>query len=172
MTYDNIPRKGQLKLKQKSIGSKQQASRQSTESRTAKNREIRNLTGRILVTKTNVQGLNTLFLEEAAPGDLLALVNPQSLISEERVITKILTNRVLTIDQPLSSDFVSTVEASVVKQKGVSLEEQLNERNTQVAYREKKGLSYKVVVEQKTGRLTNDQLLETRIKRVHDKYAP
>ena len=71
------------------------------------------LTGRIIVSGVAVQGVNTMFKEEVKIGDTIIIQNPQSHQREERFVVSIASNRALVLNEILSSDFVSTIEASI-----------------------------------------------------------
>jgi hypothetical protein len=72
-------------------------------------------TGRVVVSGTTIQGLETKFKEEIEIGDTIIILNPQTHKLEERVVTVVMTNRSLMISEKLSSDFVSTVTMDVRK---------------------------------------------------------
>jgi len=72
-------------------------------------------TGRVVVSGTILQGLDTKFKEEIEIGDSVIIMNPQTHAIEERKVTAVMTNRSLNIAEKLSSDFVSTVTLEVRK---------------------------------------------------------
>ena len=72
-------------------------------------------TGRVVVSGTTIQGLESKFKEEVEIGDTLIITNPQTHQVEERKVMVVMTNRSLVISEKLSSDFVSTVTMEVRK---------------------------------------------------------
>ena len=72
-------------------------------------------TGRVVVSGTTIQGLDSKFKEEVEIGDTLIITNPQTHQVEERKVMVVMTNRSLVISEKLSSDFVSTVTMEVRK---------------------------------------------------------
>ena len=153
--------------------------------------------GRILASGTSITGLNTFFKEEMSMGDVLVIANPQTHLREERVVTEILSNRNIFVHAKFSADFVSTVEAQVRREgrKLRTLAEseisadlpereklikefikrkiaQKTSETSNLAVQEKTGnFGYKTRVEQVKGKVTKEQELDFRAKRVHDKYC-
>jgi hypothetical protein len=153
--------------------------------------------GRILASGTSVTGFNTFFKEEISIGDVIVIVNPQSHLREERTVTEILSNRQISVHQKFSADFVSTVEARV-RREGARLREEAeaevgedttdreklvkelikqkiaqktSETSAVVVVQKTGNFGYKTKVEEVKGKLTKEQELDLRAKRVHDKYC-
>ena len=126
-SYDKVKR-GPLKLKGNKSSHPYRVQPQNVDIGNASTARVVELSGRLVATGTNIQGLNTLFKEEAEIGDVLIIRNPQTHKVDRRIITEVASNRSLTISEKLSADFVSTVEASVQKDSEVLRSEILKAR--------------------------------------------
>jgi hypothetical protein len=137
-------------------------------------------------------------MDQITIGESLLVRHPQTLQLEERIVTSILSNRSLTIHEPFSSDFVSTTEffvishsrrkeaeSSRVKQEPGDehderpeesvqgrLDKKLRDGGSIVTYQVKSGQwGYKSVAENIGKEVSKEDLLNMRIKKVHDKYC-
>lgn len=170
--------------------------------------ELKLCEGRVVANGMTLQGMETRFKEELDVGDVIILRHPQSLNMEERAVLNILSQRSLTVQQPFSSDFVSTTEFWVRKDSqmlprtrdsrsdSMKKEEFLDENPQESAlanaedilhqehqqklskeksiftYQEKVGsLHYKTVSVAVDKQLSQEELLDMRCKKVHDKYC-
>ena len=193
--YGNV-KKIPLKLKSQETNSKLKST--TAGKRKLDEISVQDIRGRVLASGTSVTGLNTFFKEDVLIGDVLVIVNPQTHVVEERVVTDILANRNLVVHAKFSSDFVSTVESRVRKE-GLKLREQAElesqsvvdtERekfmkefikkriaentaeSSAVVFTEKRGRhGYTTRVEEVKGKLSKEEELNLRAKRVHDKFC-
>jgi hypothetical protein len=119
-SYDRVKRKP-LKFKQSSHPYKQRSlvPTKPENSENSSSAPVVPLTGRLVASGTSIQGLNTVFKEEVDIGDILIVRNPQTHVLERRIVIAVNTNRLLSINERLSADFVSTVEASIQKESEV-----------------------------------------------------
>jgi hypothetical protein len=179
-------RKGALIFKgdSKAVGAKPKTFRPKVE---LPRNEFQRCQGRIVSNGTTVQGLETMFKDELEVGDFIVVRNPQSLIKEERIVKTIVSQRSLTIDRPFSTDFVSTTEFSVKREskttgQDVKAEEahaSLSSQETKptgsrnvLVYQEKRGpMGYRTVAEELDRDYTEEELLDMKCKKVHDKYC-
>lgn len=136
--------------------------------------DIQQCQGRIVSNGNTVQGLETLFKDEVEVGDIIIARNPQTGIKEERIVKNIVSQRSLTIDRPFSSDFVSTTEYSIKREsKNVhaTAEAAVGSKSVLV-YQKKTGLGgYRTVAENLDREFTEEELLDMKCKKVHDKYC-
>ena len=156
--------------------------------------------GRIVCSAVTVQGMETRFKEQLVVGDVIQIHHPQTLLSERRNVTGILSQRSLTVDFPFSSDFVSTIEYSIGKRHkdkqettGSSVKKE-EESGTLVeasrdypggsvhstgepdvervlTYREKVGMSYRTVAIKVDKDMSKEDLLDLQTKKSHDRYC-
>ena len=195
-SYERV-RKTQLKLKgDANVKVSSNIDQSSVSTCKPPSAKVVSLSGRVVVSGLTVQGLDTKFKEEIELGDTLIILNPQTHVEESRLVTAVLTNRSITIDQPLSSDFVSTVEAKVRKDSETiiqksdikrikkeddvddekilkeAFEEKLENQQTHFSYQERTGMwGYRTVTQLVDEQLTRSDLLDRRAKKVHDKYC-
>ncbi|EAN32577.1 hypothetical protein TpMuguga_02g00294 [Theileria parva strain Muguga] len=136
-------------------------------------------TGRIVSSSNTVQGFETKFVEEASVNDRIIIEHPLTHGTEERVITCILSNRTLSIDEPFSVDLITTIPYNIRKEDvqtdkdGVKVET-LRDKNktTTISVREKSGMwSYRNVTKTVKGNLTQEDRLDERVKLGRDKYC-
>jgi len=156
--------------------------------------------GRIVSFGTTVQGMETRFKDEIQIGDLVIIRHPQTLAIEERIVTSVMSQRSLSIHDPFSSDLVSTTEfsirkESIVVQKSESIKKEgteelfdepaenepnINDELTKRLSQAKSTLSYqdklgawnrKTVTVQLDAHYSQEELLDMRCKKVHDKYC-
>jgi hypothetical protein len=157
--------------------------------------DVRVCQGRIVSNGNTIQGLETVFSDEIQPGDSIIVRHPRTLLQEERMVTSIISQRSLNIDRPFSSDFVSTTGFSVRKEVkapssrtigGVLLKEEngtedirpthigektQNQRSVLV-YQERMGpTGSRTVIEKLDRHYTEEELLDMKCKKVHDKYC-
>ena len=170
--------------------------------------ELKLCEGRVVANGMTLHGMETRFKEELDVGDVILLRHPQTLHMEERGVLNIPSQRSLTLQQPFSSDFVSTTEFWVRKdsqmvqrtrdaqsdsmKKEESLDEnpqesalanaedilhqehqrKLSKEKSIFTYQEKVGsLNYKTVSVALDKQLSQEELLDMRCKKVHDKYC-
>jgi len=192
--------------KRKHIPGTSQSSEQSLRVRSTP--ELKLCEGRVVANGMTLQGMETRFKEELHVGDCIILRHPQSLHMEEQAVLNILSQRSLTLQQPFSSDFVSTTEFWVRKdsqmlqrtrdsQSNSMKQEEFVDENPQESalanaedilhqehqrklskeksiftYQEKVGsLHYKTVLVSVDKQLSQEELLNMRCKKVHDKYC-
>lgn len=156
--------------------------------------------GRIVSFGNTVQGMETRFKEQIEIGDDILIRHPQTLAVEGRIVTEIHSNRSLGIHIPFSTDLVSTTEFSVrkapVPQKSPreqqhvkeekdthgtiegqeSIEQKLHERialeKSTLTYKDKSGAwNHATVSHQLDQHYSQEELLDMRCKKVHDKYC-
>lgn len=152
--------------------------------------------GRIVSNGITIQGFETRFKDELDVGDTIIVRHPQSLEREERVVTAIISQRSLNVNRPFSCDFVSTTEFSVRKERivgkretdalkvedidedggvrlnGAGLDEKLTKQKSVLSYQQKAGpWGYKTVTENLDRHYSEEELLDMRCKKVHDKYC-
>ena len=139
--------------------------------------------GRIVSNGLTIQGLETLFKDELEVGDAIMIKHPQTSLREERRVVSIVSQRSLSVDRPFSSDFVSTTEFRIQKHRpaqsqvtglktemGVDLPD--NENTSTLTYQGKIGpWSRQTVTEMLDKHVTEEELLDMRCKKVHDKYC-
>ena len=128
--------------------------------------------GRIVSTQNTVQGFNTKFAEECQVGDYISLVNPLTHIEENKQIAFIVSNRCLTLDDPFSTDIITTTEYQL-KKGVVPIGERVPQKKKKYVYvREKSGIwSYKTVRKETNEELTAEEALNIRAKSGRDKYC-
>jgi hypothetical protein len=145
--------------------------------------------GRIVTFGTTVQGMETRFKDELGIGDLIEIRHPQTLALERRIVTGISSQRCLSVHEPFSTDLVSTTDFTILKDESVTgLKQELHEDQ---AEEEESSLSKKIASEKsvltfqdkagpwnrKTVTLeldrnySQEELLDMRCKKVHDKYC-
>ncbi|KJP89589.1 hypothetical protein AK88_00800 [Plasmodium fragile] len=141
-------------------------------------------TGRVTTEKNTVHGVRTEFMNEIKEGYDLILENPSTLRNERRTVTSVLSNKTLVVHEDFTSDISTTCTFYIVpggKSSGKSgahigveyakVFEQ-GPKQDQVEVREKTGLwSYKVVKKKVSGRLTNEDKLDMRVKSGRDKFC-
>jgi hypothetical protein len=153
--------------------------------------------GRIVSNGVTIQGFETRFKDEIEVGDIIIVRHPQSLEREERCVTAIISQRSLNVNRPFSCDFVSTTEFAVRKERpsmgtktadsikvedidedggvrmsGVNLAETLTKQKSVLSYQQKVGpWGYKTVTENLDRHYSEEELLDMRCKKVHDKYC-
>lgn len=150
--------------------------------------------GRIVSNGVTIQGFETRFKDEIEVGDIIIVRHPQTLEREERFVTAIISQRSLNVNRPFSCDFVSTTEFAVRKEKPlktadglkvedidedggfgmkeVNLEETLTKQKSVLSYQQKVGpWGYKTVTENLDRHYSEEELLDMRCKKVHDKYC-
>jgi hypothetical protein len=71
--------------------------------------------GRILANGYTIQGMETNFKDQVQVGDIISIRHPRNSQKEYRSVINILSQRSLNINQPFSSDFVSTTEFEIKK---------------------------------------------------------
>ncbi|SBT32189.1 conserved Plasmodium protein, unknown function [Plasmodium ovale wallikeri] len=161
-------------------------------------RNIVNGSGRVVTIKNTVQGFDTKFVDEIKVGDNIILTNPTSLQTENRIVTSILSNRTLLVQEEFSTDISTTCRYSIEKKEISNAENNGNEDDkeknsypngdiSQVQYakviqqkpkqdvvkiRQKVGLwSYKIIDKKIKGNLTNEEKLDERVKSGRDKFC-
>uniref|UniRef100_A0A3B0MPA9 Uncharacterized protein n=1 Tax=Theileria annulata TaxID=5874 RepID=A0A3B0MPA9_THEAN len=136
-------------------------------------------TGRIVSSSNTVQGFETKFVEEASVNDRIIIEHPLTHATEERIITCILSNRTLSIDEPFSVDLITTIPYNIRKEEvKVDMDGVKNDsfrdknKTTTISVREKSGMwSYKNVTKTIKGNLTQEERLNERVKLGRDKYC-
>lgn len=138
------------------------------------NEEFELCDGRIVSNDSTVQGMETKFMEVFKVGDEIAVNHPTSFDFEERVVTNVVSQRTLMIDSAFSTDLITT--CTYFRKKGeeeqIGPEEQKTVKKSLVL-RERSGFwSYKTTKHDVEGDLTNEDLLDMRIKRTgRDKFC-
>lgn len=121
-------------------------------------------------------------------GDTIIVLNPQTLVKEERKLTAILSDKSASLNEPFDNDLMSYTQfdfkkKTVEKDADESLEEKyvaklsslskkIKKEKTSLEYREKKGMwGYKTIKENLEGEKTREELLDLRSKKNRDKFC-
>lgn len=72
--------------------------------------------GRIVSSGCTIQGFETKFMDQCETGDVLMIKHPQTHQIEKKIISKIMTNRSMTVMDGFSSDLVSTTTFAIRKE--------------------------------------------------------
>ncbi|CRG98868.1 conserved Plasmodium protein, unknown function [Plasmodium relictum] len=185
-----------LKIKKKKINKKKKTLEEEKKNINNENENIKktninnetdiiNGTGRIVTIKNTIQGFETRFIEEVKIGYEIILKHPTSLQEEKRVVTSILSNKTLLINEEFSSDisttctyYINKIEKEEENKKNDNLNLQYAKiieqkpKHDVIKIRKKVGLwSYKIVDKKIKGNLTNEQKLDERVKSGRDKFC-
>lgn len=186
-----LVRRGPLIFK----GSKKKQALEAPEDKSTPKRkavEFKKGEGRIVTFGTTVQGMETRFKDEVGIGDLIEIRHPQTLALEGRIVTGISSQRCLSVHEPFSTDLVSTTDFTISKDESTSAVTGLKQELTDdQAEEEDSSLSRKIASEksiltfqEKAGpwnrktvtleldrNYSQEELLDMRCKKVHDKYC-
>ncbi|CRG93438.1 conserved Plasmodium protein, unknown function [Plasmodium gallinaceum] len=185
-----------LKVKKKKISKKKEILEEKKKNTSNENEHIKkknindemniiNGSGRIVTIKNTIQGFETRFINEVKVGYEIILKHPTSLQEEKRVVTSILSNKTLLINEEFSTDisttctyFIKKVESKQEKNEDDNINLQYAKiieqkpKNDVIKIRKKVGLwSYKIVDKKIKGNLTNEQKLDERVKSGRDKFC-
>ncbi|KEP65506.1 UNVERIFIED_CONTAM: hypothetical protein HHA_246570 [Hammondia hammondi] len=72
--------------------------------------------GRIVSSGSTIQGFETKFMDQCEAGDVLMIKHPLTHQVERRIISKIMTNRSMTVSDGFSTDLVSTTTFAIRKE--------------------------------------------------------
>lgn len=72
--------------------------------------------GRIVSSGSTIQGFETKFMDQCETGDVLMIKHPLTHQVERRIISKIMTNRSMTVSDGFSTDLVSTTTFAIRKE--------------------------------------------------------
>uniref|UniRef100_A0A0G4GGZ1 Uncharacterized protein n=1 Tax=Chromera velia CCMP2878 TaxID=1169474 RepID=A0A0G4GGZ1_9ALVE len=73
-------------------------------------------TGRIVITNDTIHGFETKFKGEVEIGDEVHVFHPKTLVVEKRIVTAVLSDRSLTVNEAFSSDIASTTNFHIKKE--------------------------------------------------------
>jgi len=143
-----------------------------------------------------MQGFNTQFKDQVKVGDCILVEHPTSLVTEDRMVVGIMSQRSLHVDQVFSSDFTTTInfeirkdsvtlERAALKAQKRSAEEatledmlekqlakRVKKQKTHFQVREKTGMwGYKNVDKTFKKEPTREELLDMRCKTRHDHWC-
>ncbi|PFH38297.1 hypothetical protein BESB_006380 [Besnoitia besnoiti] len=89
--------------------------------------------GRIVSSGDTIQGFETKFLDQCETGDVLMIKHPLTHQVEKRIISKVMTNRSMTVSDGFSTDLVSTTSFAIRKEGAI-----LRKKAEKAASRDKK----------------------------------
>ncbi|CAD51162.1 hypothetical protein PFAG_02105 [Plasmodium falciparum Santa Lucia] len=176
-----------LKIKKKKIDKKKVSKGKEKET---ENEETNIVTGsgRVITIKNTIQGFDTNFIEELKVGYEIILEHPTSLQTEKRIVTSILSNKTVLVNEEFTSDFSTTCKFYInkIEKDNKTIHENENDNNNLeyvkvienknkhdvIKIRQKVGLwSYKIVDKKIKGNMTNEQKLDERVKSGRDKFC-
>ncbi|GAW79693.1 hypothetical protein, conserved [Plasmodium gonderi] len=112
--YEHVQIKNSIKKKKKNNNNNNNNNNNDEEENVIKG------SGRVVTIKNTVQGFETKFVEEFKVGYEIILENPTSLQTERKLVTSILSNRTLLIEEEFSTDISTTCSyyIGIVKKDG------------------------------------------------------
>ncbi|SOV75645.1 conserved Plasmodium protein, unknown function [Plasmodium sp. gorilla clade G3] len=177
-----------LKIKKKKID-KKKVSNAKQKDIEKEEKNIVTGSGRIVTIKNTIQGFDTNFIEELKVGYEIILEHPTSLQTEKRIVTSILSNKTVLVNEEFTSDISTTCKFYInkIEKNNKTFQNNTNDNNNNLEYakvienknkhdvikiRQKVGLwSYKTVDKKIKGNMTNEQKLDERVKSGRDKFC-
>ncbi|SOV13574.1 conserved Plasmodium protein, unknown function [Plasmodium gaboni] len=178
-----------LKIKKKKIDKKKVSKEKEKDIENEEKNNIVTGSGRIVTIKNTIQGFETNFIEELKVGYEIILEHPTSLQTEKRIVTSILSNKTVLVNEEFTSDISTTCKFYInkIEKNNKTIQDNTNDNNNNLEYakvienknkhdvikiRQKVGLwSYKTVDKKIKGHMTNEQKLDERVKSGRDKFC-
>ncbi|SOV13751.1 conserved Plasmodium protein, unknown function [Plasmodium sp. gorilla clade G2] len=177
-----------LKIKKKKIDKKKVSKEKEKDIENEEKNNIVTGSGRIVTIKNTIQGFETNFIEELKVGYEIILEHPTSLQTEKRIVTSILSNKTVLVNEEFTSDISTTCKFYInkIEKNNKTIQDNTNDNNNLeyakvienknkhdvIKIRQKVGLwSYKTVDKKIKGNMTNEQKLDERVKSGRDKFC-
>ncbi|KYO00803.1 hypothetical protein PGSY75_0821200 [Plasmodium gaboni] len=177
-----------LKIKKKKIDKKKVSKEKEKNIENEEKNNIVTGSGRIVTIKNTIQGFETNFIEELKVGYEIILEHPTSLQTEKRIVTSILSNKTVLVNEEFTSDISTTCKFYInkIEKNNKTIQDNTNDNNNLeyakvienknkhdvIKIRQKVGLwSYKTVDKKIKGHMTNEQKLDERVKSGRDKFC-